>query len=103
MAQVEAQKKLVEEAAKKKAESDAQVKKAEEDAAKAEAEFEKAKETVKEMGDKLTDLPNPEDLAKMERQRPKVDSVIQKCETKKTAAAEKFKLGQYGDAVKAYQ
>lgn len=39
----------------------------------------------------------------MEKQRPKVDKIIQKCDEKKTLAAEKFKLGQYGEAVKAYQ
>jgi tetratricopeptide (TPR) repeat protein len=39
----------------------------------------------------------------MLKQRPKVDGVIQKCDNKKTLAAEKFKLGQYGEAVKCYQ
>lgn len=39
----------------------------------------------------------------MEKQRPKIDSIVKKVDTKKTSAAEKFKLGQYGEAVKAYQ
>lgn len=43
------------------------------------------------------------DKAKKEKQRPKVDAVIKKCETKKEAAAELFKLGQYGEAVKEYK
>jgi tetratricopeptide (TPR) repeat protein len=55
------------------------------------------------MGTKLKDIPNPADMLKMEQQRPKVDSIIQKCEAKKTAAADHFKLGQYGEAVKSYQ
>lgn len=39
-------------------------------------------------------------MAKKEKQRPKIDKIIEKCEAKKNDAAEKFKLGQYGDAVK---
>lgn len=100
--QVEKQKKLVEEAAKAKAESDLAAKKADEDAAKAQKEFEKAQEQVKDLGSKLTEM-NPADLLKMEKQRPKIDGIVNKVETKKTSAAEKFKLGQYGEAVKAYQ
>jgi hypothetical protein len=33
------------------------------------------------------------DLKKREKQRPKVDKVIAKCEAKKSSAAEKFKIG----------
>jgi hypothetical protein len=32
-------------------------------------------------------------MKKKEKQKPKVDKVIVKCETKKQAAAEKFKIG----------
>jgi tetratricopeptide (TPR) repeat protein len=38
-----------------------------------------------------------------EKQRPKVDEVIRKCEDKKSKAAEAFKLGQYGEAVEHYK
>ena len=58
---------------------------------------------MKDLNSKITDLPNPADLLKMEKQRPKIDKIADKVETKKTTAAEKFKLGQYGEAVKAYQ
>mmetsp|Transcript_34737 Transcript_34737/g.53346 ORF Transcript_34737/g.53346 Transcript_34737/m.53346 type:complete len:405 (-) Transcript_34737:500-1714(-) len=39
----------------------------------------------------------------MERQRPKVDNVIAKVDAKKKVAAEKFQLGQYGEATKFYK
>jgi hypothetical protein len=39
----------------------------------------------------------------MEKQSPKVDKILEKCETRKTAAAKYFKIGQYGEAVKAYE
>ena len=45
------------------------------------------------MGDKLVNSLTKEDQAKIEKQRPKVDKVIEKCEAKKKDAAEKFKLG----------
>lgn len=102
MAEVEKQKKLVEEAARVKALSDAASKKAADEADKALKELNEAKAQVKELGSKLNEI-NPADLMKMEKLRPKIDNIVQKVETKKTAAAEKFKLGQYGDAVKAYQ
>ena len=45
---------------------------------------------------------SPANAKKMKKQRPKVDGVLTKVETKKAAAADAFKLGQYGEAVKAY-
>ena len=39
----------------------------------------------------------------MEKQRPKVDAVLAKVENKKKQAADVFKLGQYGEAVKSYK
>lgn len=93
MAEVEKQKKLVEEAARVKALSDAASKKAADEADKALKELNEAKAQVKELGSKLNEI-NPADLMKMEKQRPKIDNIVQKVETKKTAAAEKFKLGQ---------
>jgi len=39
----------------------------------------------------------------MEKQRPKVDAVFAKVEKKKKTAADVFKLGQYGEAVKSYK
>lgn len=44
-----------------------------------------------------------EELAKKEKQQPKIDAVISKVEDKKTKASELFKLGQYGEAVKIYK
>lgn len=43
------------------------------------------------------------DLAKKEKQKPKVEGVIKKCDERKTKAAELFKLGQYGEASKQYK
>ena len=43
------------------------------------------------------------DQAKYNKQKPKVDAVLKKVETKKTDAADKFKLGQYGEAIKSYK
>lgn len=39
----------------------------------------------------------------MKKQRPKVDAILKKVEDKKKKAAEVFKLGQYGEAVKQYK
>lgn len=43
------------------------------------------------------------DQAKYDKQKPKVDNVLKKVETKKEKAAEEFKLGQYGEAIKSYK
>jgi len=43
------------------------------------------------------------ELAKKEKQKPKVDKVLKKCDDRKSKAAELFKLGQYGEAVKQYK
>lgn len=44
-----------------------------------------------------------EEMAKKERQQPKMDAIVSKIEDKKAKAAEVFKLGQYGEAVKIYK
>lgn len=60
-------------------------------------------ESVTELGKEMkTPELSDADKKKKKKQQPKVDKVIQKCEVKKTAAADKFKIGQYGDAVKDY-
>ena len=41
-------------------------------------------------------------IDKKARLQPKIDNVVSKCEAKKKAAAQKFKIGQYGAAVKDY-
>lgn len=43
------------------------------------------------------------DQEKKDKQRPKIDKVLLKVEGKKTEAADLFKLGQYGGAVKVYK
>ena len=103
MEQVAKQKKLVEEAAKAKAEVDAEAQIAMEEKEKAEKKLDAAQGQIKELAAKVSQFEDPEDFVRMEQQRPKIDNIIQKVETKKTSAAEQFKLGQYGDAVKAYQ
>lgn len=81
--------------------------------AKAEKELQEAEKKTKEqetlMKEAMQTLQKevPSELSeadqkKKEKQRPKVDKVIAKCEVKKAAAADKFKIGQYGDAVKDY-
>jgi tetratricopeptide (TPR) repeat protein len=43
------------------------------------------------------------DLEKKNKLKGKIDKFMEKVEGKKTAAADAFKLGQYGDAVKHYK
>jgi tetratricopeptide (TPR) repeat protein len=45
----------------------------------------------------------PEEKAKKDKQRPKVDKFMSKVDAKKEKAAELFKLGQYGEAVNFYK
>lgn len=43
------------------------------------------------------------DQKKYDKQRPKIDAVLKKQDAKKEQAAEKFKVGQYGEAIKIYK
>ena len=61
-----------------------------------EANLEQAKGKLDESLEKVG--LSAEQATKKAQQKPKIDAIINKAKGKKEAAAEKFKLGQYGDA-----
>ena len=97
--ETQAAEKRAKDAAEAHAKAEKELQEAEKKTKEQETLMKEAMQTLqKEMPSELSEA----DQKKKEKQRPKVDKVIAKCEVKKAAAADKFKIGQYGDAVKDY-